>query len=51
MNALAWTSEGAVLIYERKGVLYALERPGAEPKRVSREGVTVFPLLSFTVVA
>ncbi len=50
VNGLAWTSEGAVLIYERKGVLYALERPGAEPKRVSREGVPVFPLLSFTVV-
>jgi hypothetical protein len=50
VNALTWTSEGAVLIYERKGVVYALEHPGAEPKRVSREGVKVFPLLSFTVV-
>ncbi len=51
VNGLAWTFEGAVLIYERKGVLYALERPGAEPKRVSREGISVFPLLSFTVVS
>ena len=50
VNGLAWTSVGAVLVYERKGVLYALERSGAEPKRVSREGVPVFPLLSFTVV-
>ena len=50
VNGLAWTPVGAVLIYERKGVLYALERPGAEPKRVSRTGVTVFPLLSFAVV-
>jgi hypothetical protein len=50
VNGLAWTTEGAVLVYERKGVLYALERPGAEPKRVSREGVPVFPLHSFTVV-
>jgi hypothetical protein len=49
-NGLAWTTEGAVLVYERKGVLYALERSGAEPKRVSREGVPVFPLLSFTIV-
>ena len=51
VNGLAWTTKGAVLLYERKGVVYALERSGAEPKRVSREGVTVFPLLSFTVVA
>jgi hypothetical protein len=36
---------------ERKGVVYALERPGAAPKRLSREGVKVFPLLSFAVVA
>jgi hypothetical protein len=50
VNGLAWTKEGAVLVYEREGVVYALERPGAEPKRVSREGVQVFPLLSFTVV-
>jgi hypothetical protein len=50
VNGLAWTTEGAVLIYERKGVLYALERTGAEPKRVSRKGVPVFPLLSFTIV-
>jgi hypothetical protein len=51
VNGLAWTTKGAVLVYERKGILYALERSGAEPKRVSREGVPVFPLLSFTVVA
>lgn len=50
VNGLAWTTEAAVLIYERKGVLYAKTGDG-EPTRVSREGVKVFPLLSFTVVA
>lgn len=49
VNSLAWTTQGAVLIYERKGVLYALTA-GGEPTRVSREDVKVFPLLSFVVV-
>jgi hypothetical protein len=50
VSGVAWSARGAALLYERKGALYALQRPGAEPKRVSRKGVTVFPLLSFAVV-
>lgn len=50
VNGLGWSRAGAALIYERKGAIYALERPGAEPKRVSREGAEVFPISSFTIV-
>ena len=50
VNWLGWSRAGAALIYERKGAIYALERPGAEPKRVSRPGAEVFPVSSFTVV-
>jgi hypothetical protein len=50
VSGIGWTTRGAVLLFERRGVVYAVERPGAPPKRLSREGADVFPLLSFTIV-
>jgi hypothetical protein len=50
VDGLAWSAKGAALLYQRKGVIYAIAHSGTKPVRVSRRGVAVFRLQSFIVV-
>lgn len=49
VDGVQWTHTGAVVIYLRDGALYAQDAHGGRAKRVSRKGVKVLPLLSFSV--
>ena len=50
---VGWTRRGAVLLYAYDGAAYALDlgaEAEADPMRVTKRGVDVLPLLSFSVV-
>ena len=46
---VTWARAGDLLIYGHDGAAFALTDT-AEPQRLTRRGVDVFPLLSFAVV-